>query len=121
MLASAALLVPNYYRAFTPKWDYGIVHLWSIGVEEQFYLLWPVVPVALLKRGRDVLQRALLIPVGMALIWRTILFLLGATENYLASAFDTRFDALAIGCLLAVWSTDPNAAQAATRLARRPW
>ena len=32
-------------------------HLWSLAVEEQFYLLWPLVMLVILRRGRDKLPR----------------------------------------------------------------
>ena len=118
---SAVSFVPNYYRAFMPKWDHGIVHLWSIGLEEQFYLVWPVALIALLRRGRDVLRKGLIAAIAAAFAWRMLLWTVGVSEDYLAAAFETRCDALAMGCLLAVWSTDPSSAQSAARLARRPW
>ena len=46
-------------------------HLWSLAVEEQFYLLWPIVMVFLLRRGRDrlpkVAVRLFLIAVAIAI------------------------------------------------------
>lgn len=41
-------------------------HLWSLGVEEQFYLVWPVVMAAILVRGRDRLPRVALWFLGIA-------------------------------------------------------
>jgi peptidoglycan/LPS O-acetylase OafA/YrhL len=34
---------PNFYFFHTGVWDDHFSHLWSLGVEEQFYLLWPLV------------------------------------------------------------------------------
>ena len=42
-------------------------HLWSLAVEEQFYLLWPLVMAAILRRGRDRLPRVALWFVGVAI------------------------------------------------------
>ncbi|MCU1397347.1 MAG: hypothetical protein JWN62_456 [Acidimicrobiales bacterium] len=39
-------------EAFAP-----LRHLWSLAVEEQFYLVWPIIMVVLLRRGRDRLPR----------------------------------------------------------------
>ncbi len=39
-------------EAFAP-----LRHLWSLAVEEQFYLLWPLVMVLILRKGRDRLPR----------------------------------------------------------------
>lgn len=41
-------------------------HLWSLAVEEQFYLLWPLVMLVVLRRGHDRLPRVAMWFVGIA-------------------------------------------------------
>lgn len=78
-----------------------IGHLWSLAVEEQFYLLWPFV---LILAGRWVL------PLSLGLIaavwsWRTILLIGGASWLRLCAGFDTRLDAILLGCVAAmIWA-----------------
>jgi peptidoglycan/LPS O-acetylase OafA/YrhL len=48
-------------EAFAP-----LRHLWSLAVEEQFYLLWPLIMVAILSRGRAHLPRVALWLVGVS-------------------------------------------------------
>ncbi|MGD9998217.1 MAG: acyltransferase family protein [Ilumatobacteraceae bacterium] len=62
-------------EAFAP-----LRHLWSLAVEEQFYLLWPIIMVAILAKGRAHLPRVALwligVSVGIALV-TAVLFVPG--------------------------------------------
>lgn len=99
---SSMLYITNYYQAFTGAEANLVSHCWSLAVEEQFYFLWPVLLLFLL-RHRVSLVHALLAIVLAVWCWRWAL--LGASSlsiDYLYRALDTRADDLAIGCLLAV-------------------
>lgn len=93
----------NYYNAFNGHPGTAIAHAWSLGVEQQFYLLWPLLLGAIIHGGAK--STALVIASTVCLIagWRSVAYLyLGASSSYVYNAFETRFDSLAIGCLLAV-------------------
>ena len=84
---------------------------WSLAVEEQFYIIWPLVFVACFRR-RWRPQSILLLLVGFAVasaVWRAYLFAVPHSsipfgpyhyETYWRS--DTHADGLALGCALAV-------------------
>lgn len=101
-VASSIFYVTNYYQALTGAATNLVSHCWSLAVEEQFYLLWPMLIVFLLRR-RVNLAKALTAIVLAVWCWRWLLL---ATEwasvDYLYRALDTRADDLAIGCLAAV-------------------
>ena len=100
---AALVYLTNYYDAFTHGGSSSIAHTWSLAVEEQFYLLWPLAFIALARKGRRTIIAGLAITIAAVLAWRiTLIFGLHAEESYSYHAFDTRADALAIGCLLAV-------------------
>ena len=94
--------VLNYLQAFTGAPTHFLSHCWSLAVEEQFYFIWPLVLVWLLRRSVK-LEHAL---VGLILlVWahRMHLHLSGlASDAYIYRALDTRADHLLIGCLAAV-------------------
>jgi peptidoglycan/LPS O-acetylase OafA/YrhL len=119
-LLSAITYTVNYFNAFNHHPSTSIAHAWSLGVEEQFYLLWPIVFVALIGRGRRAVVIGLSVLGLAALAWRSWL-ILGAhvDPSYVYNAFDTRFDNLAVGCLLAVIVDHDRVASAATRIGAR--
>jgi peptidoglycan/LPS O-acetylase OafA/YrhL len=87
-------------------------------VEEQFYLLWPVLLIAL-SRSHKLLWGLVGIIIGVC-AWRSLLYVgFSVPDYYVYNAFDTRFDSLAIGCLLAVLTTNPVFVEVCRRLGRR--
>jgi len=118
-LISAATYTINYRNALGGH-DGPIAHAWSLAVEEQFYLIWPLLLIAFLRSGR--LRSGLVAIIVGVCAWRTLLFLgFRVPDHYVYNAFDTRFDSLAIGCLMAVLALSPRFVHAAPRLARRAW
>ena len=83
---------------FTGNWlpalPLGFGHFWSLAVEEQFYLLWPLVVFRL--APRRLLTACLWIALG-ALVVRCALVAAGAASWVMYSATVCRMDALALG------------------------
>jgi peptidoglycan/LPS O-acetylase OafA/YrhL len=81
----------------------GLSVIWSLAIEEQYYLLFPPLAVLLFRTGRTGLSAATLFALCLAVLgWRYWLFLHGASESYLYRATDARVDSILTGCLLAV-------------------
>ena len=100
----ALFYLSNWAEAFG-LFPLGVLyHTWSLSVEEQFYLCWPLIMLLLLKlRFRWPHVLALLV-VGVAAIIVQRIYLAQAGTSYvrLYVALDTRGDALLIGCALGV-------------------
>lgn len=79
----------------------GFGALWSLALEEQFYLFWPAV-VALVS-DRTIVRLCLWI-VGGSLPMRLALAIGGVSPYSLYVSSFTHLDPLAVGALLAVWS-----------------
>jgi len=99
---SAFFYTSNYYSALNGHPVNAFSHTWSLGVEEQFYLLWPF--VFLRCRGDlRLMTRLLAAIIGVALVHRAMLmYVFAVDESYVYSAFDTRLDQLMVGALTAV-------------------
>ena len=77
----------------------GLAHTWSLSVEEQFYLLWPITLVALSHFRRHWLISVLV--AGMLTSAVARLAIAGDGWQRVYFGFDTHADALLVGCLLA--------------------
>ena len=93
--------VNNYYQAIYGDPNTGLSHTWSLGIEEQFYLVWPLV-FLLLKRDRT---RIWFLSWAIVAVWLYrgfLVLVLQRHQGYIYEAFETRADHLLIGCLLAL-------------------
>ncbi|NNM89222.1 MAG: acyltransferase [Phycisphaerae bacterium] len=79
-------------------------HFWSLAVEEQFYLVWPVLILLLSRRG---LIRACLALVVIAFATRFLLTALGRGPFAAYSFTPCQFDALGLGALVAILAREP--------------
>ena len=80
-------------------WDGPLGHLWSLSVEEHFYLVWPLLVLVLTRRQA---MLACIIAAALAVVCRSIVVHLphGAVASYVLTP--ARMDALAIGSLAAL-------------------
>lgn len=84
------------------SWPDGFGILWSLAVEEHFYMVFPLVYIAIAGwslRGKVTLLSALC---ALALIWRFVVVFALHKEGRMYLATDTRFDSILFGCILAL-------------------
>lgn len=96
------LHLQNWYIAFgsTPVWP-GISHFWSLAIEEQFYLFWPFVVLAV--PARRLSQVCLLLLAGSMLSRGALLAAQPDSLAFYAASF-THLDGIAAGAWIAARS-----------------
>ena len=96
----------NWYWALSPTENPmgALGATWSLAIEEQFYILWPVVLLQMLKLRvpYPYIAAALLASVGSAVLWRYLLWDSGAHFLRIYAGTDSHADPILIGCFLAV-------------------
>ena len=90
----------TYTTNYDPNRSWEIGHLWSLSVEEQFYLLWPV---ALILLGiRNAKAAAIVVVVAVPFLRALEYHFVPQWEDIVGNTFETTADAIALGCLLAL-------------------
>ena len=96
-LLEAGTYIINYFPGY--QHSHYVRHIWSLSVEEQFYLLWPCV-LSFAGRRRGLMFAAafiLIAPALRLLYW----FFVPQMHDLMDRGFETVADALATGCVLA--------------------
>jgi peptidoglycan/LPS O-acetylase OafA/YrhL len=81
-------------------------HFWTLAIEEQFYVVLPLVVVGTLRWGRGSKRRLGWVLAGVmaaSIAWANVLVSSGASNNRLYFGTDVRAAELLAGALLAVW------------------
>ncbi len=105
-VANWKLIVDGVSYAALAKPPSPLLHLWSLAVEEQFYLIWPLVVVALLRTGRGTHRLvALVASVGAiaSAVCMAMLFSPDQDPLRLYYGTDTRAQTFLIGAVAAVF------------------
>lgn len=109
ILLSATYLTNMKPLLLDPIIEHGVVydgflgHMWSLAVEEQFYLVWPVTMIALAlpRRNGGRVARGLLIGAVTIAVVRLFVYYLPALDPDLASISIFSFDGFALGAAMA--------------------
>jgi peptidoglycan/LPS O-acetylase OafA/YrhL len=100
---SSVLYFSNYWQAYANS-DIYMMPLWSLAIEEHFYLLFPTLLLLSLPRFRRAVWPFLILSF-VVLLWRVTLWQWGASAWLIYLRTDTRIDALLFGVVLAMLPT----------------
>jgi peptidoglycan/LPS O-acetylase OafA/YrhL len=99
-------------------------HLWSLAVEEQFYIVWPLLVIVMMRvfRGRRVpIGTVVLGGAVLSAIWMAVLFEPATDPSRVYYGTDTRAFALLLGAVLAFWWRPASAVDAPADHRRTRW
>ena len=91
----------NWAQALYGYYMTWLNHCWSLAIEEQFYLLWPLVIIGLERTGRPAATKAALLLAGATGIALYRAWHVGTwTDERINFGLDTRMDSLMVGAAL---------------------
>lgn len=92
----------SYFESFGPPSPIG--HLWSLSIEGQFYILWPIVLIIVMKiaRQRGRLIAWILACAAVSALAMALIYVPGTDPSRVYYGTDTRVFALLIGAALAI-------------------
>ena len=93
----------DYARAFNEAAGGAspIVHYWSLAIEEQFYLVWPLLlTLAMVRKGRYALPAVAMLFVGFSAATMLLAPTIGSGSTYFNSFM--RFPEILVGCVIAL-------------------
>jgi peptidoglycan/LPS O-acetylase OafA/YrhL len=117
--AACLLYVRNFFGR-----GYETSHLWSLSIEEQFYILWPSLLILVAARRRLTLVAAI---IGAVCLWRSFLVVSGRVSSSalqdaaLYMRTDLRIDTILAGCALALLSKTIWFLRMNALILSRPW
>ncbi len=108
---SSALFCTNYVpylytHPLTSGWY--VSHTWSLSVEEQFYLLWPMALILLTRRRMLQVCSAVLLAGPLLRLLSAYLFPVYRMDAQYLRLFHGTADVLVVGCVAAFWIRDPE-------------
>ncbi|ULG72065.1 acyltransferase family protein [Macrococcus brunensis] len=92
----------DYFQALEPR---PLQHLWSLAIEEQFYIFFPLILLVLLKKfSRRTAIITFTVLAVISAIWMAVLYHPGMQVSRLYFGTDTRLQTMLLGVLLAfIW------------------
>jgi peptidoglycan/LPS O-acetylase OafA/YrhL len=100
-VAGYLLFVGNWVHAVFGRPESICSPLWTVSIEEQFYLIWPLLMKMLQRRGMIV---AAIVTFLLATICRVGFMLAGSSGGFIYYGSVSRCDSLALGILLALFA-----------------
>ncbi|MBD2297288.1 acyltransferase [Nostoc sp. FACHB-190] len=91
------------YGKFGGTWFFG--HLWTLALEAQFYLLWPL--MLLFISNKYLHKLSLFLVLSMPIVRVASYFLFPVTRGYLNIMLHTSIDSIMMGCFMAILTQSP--------------